>query len=123
MVDKIFSSVGDVVHIQEKFIDAVTAVSGSGPAYIFLLMEAMIDAAVSLGIKRPVAEELVLETTLGSATLSCLLGVHPSELRRKVTSKGGTTEAALKIFKKRGFERTIKQAITAACKRSKQLSM
>ncbi|NQT95944.1 MAG: pyrroline-5-carboxylate reductase [Candidatus Omnitrophica bacterium] len=122
IVDKIFRSVGDIVHLNEKQIDAVTAVSGSGPAYFFLFMERLTDAAISLGIKRPVAEKLVLQTGLGAAALQHITGTHPKILRNKVTSKGGTTEAALKVFKKKGLEKIVKAAVSAACKKSKQLS-
>jgi len=120
--NKIFGSFGEVISLGEKDMDAVTAISGSGPAYFFLLMEAMIGAALSLGINRRVAEALVSQTSLGAAMLQNYTDLHPSVLRKKVTSKGGTTEAALKVFKKRKFESIIRQAITAASKRAKEIS-
>lgn len=120
--DMIFSCAGEIVHLDERHINAVTAVSGSGPAYIFLLMEAMIDAAISLGIKPDIAEKLVTQTAVGTAALHHKTGEHPSILRQKVTSKGGTTEAALKVFEKYGFEKIIKTAIEQAVKRAKELS-
>ncbi len=98
----IFSAVGKAVVVQEEgLIDAVTAVSGSGPAYFFLLMEAMIDAGVALGLPAEVAKDLVLQTAKGAGLLAVEAdknGESPAVLRRKVTSPHGTTEAALKVF-------------------------
>ena len=122
LCEMIFKSVGDTVFIKENFLDAVTAISGSGPAYFFLLMEAMIDAAVGLGIKKPIAQRLVLQTAVGASMQSCYMDIYPSKLRKMVTSKGGTTEAALKVFKKKGFQIIVKEAIVKASKRSKELS-
>ncbi len=122
----IFSSVGKAVIVEdEDLIDSVTAVSGSGPAYYFLLMEEMIKAAVELGLPETVAKDLVLQTAKGAGLLAVeadKTGESPAELRRKVTSPGGTTEAALKVFKETGFSQLITNALTAACKRSKELS-
>jgi pyrroline-5-carboxylate reductase len=129
MLDKaktIFSSVGKAVVVEdEDLIDAVTAVSGSGPAYYFLLMEEMIKAAVELGLPELVAKDLVLQTAKGAGLLAIQAdktGETPAELRRKVTSPGGTTEAALKVLKEAGFNQLITNALTAAYKRSKELS-
>ncbi len=129
MLDKamsIFSSVGKAVVVEdENLIDAVTAVSGSGPAYYFLLMEEMIKAAVELGLPETVAKDLVLQTAKGAGLLAIeadKTGETPAELRRKVTSPGGTTEAALKVFASKDFSQLIKDALTAACERSKELS-
>ncbi len=122
LCEMIFKSVGDTLFIKENLLDAVTAISGSGPAYFFLLMEAMIDTAVGLGIKKPVAQRLVLQTAFGASMQSCYMDIYPSKLRKMVTSKGGTTEAALKVFKKKGFEIIVKEAIVKAAKRSKELS-
>lgn len=129
MLDKamlIFSSVGKAVIVEdEDLIDAVTAVSGSGPAYYFLLMEEMIKAAVGLGLPETVAKDLVLQTAKGAGLLAIEADKKneaPAELRRKVTSPGGTTEAALKVFASKDFSRLIKDALTAACERSKELS-
>ena len=106
----------------EKQIDAVTAVSGSGPAYFFLLIEAMTDAGVSVGLSRQIAERLTLQTAFGAAVLQRSCGTAPSVLRRNVTSKGGTTEAALRVFKQKGFDTLVKSAIKAATRRAKELS-
>ena len=122
----IFASVGKAVVVDdEDLIDAVTAVSGSGPAYYFLLMEEMMKAAGQLGLPAEVAKNLVLQTAKGAALLAVEAankGESPAELRRKVTSPGGTTEAALKIFRSHDFSRLINDALTAACDRSKELS-
>ena len=125
-VVRIFSAVGLAVMVDnEKLIDAVTAVSGSGPAYFFLLMEEMIKAAQKLGLKKELAEKLVLQTAKGAGLLAVEAlknGQTPDILRKNVTSPGGTTEAAMKVFSKRNFEKTVQEALTAAAKRSKELS-
>ena len=123
VAEKIFGCVGEVVLMKEKYMDAITAISGSGPAYFFLLMEAMIDSAVSLGIKRDLAETLVAQTALGAAILQRNTGIRPDLLRKKVTSKGGTTEAATKIFQAKGFNKIVAKAMQAACKRAGELSI
>jgi pyrroline-5-carboxylate reductase len=120
--DKIFGCVGKVVHLDERFMDAETAIASSGTAYFFLLMEAMMDAAIDFGIKKDIAEKMVAYTALGSAILLHETKTHPSILRQRVTSKGGTTEAALKVFSARGFERIVKEAIKSAHKRAGELS-
>ncbi len=119
---KIFSLIGEVIEVDEKFVDAVTAVSGSGPAYFFYMVEALIEAAVSVGLDRNTASRLVCKTALGSARLLEALEEEPAALRKKVTSKGGTTEAALNYFDKKCLKTIIKDAVKAAHKRSKQLS-
>jgi pyrroline-5-carboxylate reductase len=105
----------------EKFLDMVTAVSGSGPAYFFLLAEALIEAAVKIGLPLQEAEGLVTQTMLGSAQLLVRSGRPPAELRRNVTSRGGTTEAALNVFEKGGFSRLVADAVKAAYKRAQEL--
>ncbi len=106
----------------EKYLDMATAVSGSGPAYFFLLAESMIGAAVDIGIPKDAAEELVLQTMLGSAHLLQEVGKTPSELRRNVTSPGGTTAAALSVLEEGGFSGLVREAVRAAYKRAKELS-
>ncbi|MCX5646151.1 MAG: pyrroline-5-carboxylate reductase [Phycisphaerae bacterium] len=122
----VFSAVGKAVVVQEEgLIDAVTAVSGSGPAYFFLLMEAMIDAAAALGLPPDVAKDLVLQTAKGAGLLAVEAdknGETPAVLRRKVTSPHGTTEAALKVFAAHDFPRLVADALTAARVRSRELS-
>ena len=123
---KIFSSVGKAVIVDnEDLIDVVTAVSGSGPAYFFLLMEEMIRIANEMGLPAEIAKILVLQTAKGAALLAAerdKFGESPSELRRKVTSPGGTTEAALKVFAAKNFPQLITDALTAARSKSKELS-
>ena len=122
----IFSAVGKAVVIEdEDLIDAVTAVSGSGPAYYFLLMEEMIKAAVELGLPKTVAKDLVLQTAKGAGLLAAeadKTGESPAELRRKVTSPGGTTEAALKVLAEGKFGPLIEAAVKKARDRSRELS-
>lgn len=119
---EIFSMIGDVVEIEEKLVDAVTAISGSGPAYFFYMIEMLSAAARKLKLRREIAEKLVLKTAIGSVKLLEALKEEPSELRRRVTSKGGTTEAALKVFNRKKVKRIIEEATAAACKRSKEMS-
>ncbi|MHC4325011.1 MAG: pyrroline-5-carboxylate reductase family protein, partial [Planctomycetota bacterium] len=122
----IFSSVGKAVVVDnEDLIDAVTAVSGSGPAYYFLLMEEMIKAGIKLGLPETVAKDLVLQTAKGSGLLAVEAdknGESPAELRRKVTSPGGTTEAALKVFAEGNISELISAAVTRARDRGRELS-
>jgi pyrroline-5-carboxylate reductase len=122
----IFSSVGKAVVVDdEDLIDAVTAVSGSGPAYYFLLMEEMIKAGVQLGLPESVAKQLVLQTARGAGMLAVEAdksGEGPAVLRQKVTSPGGTTEAALKILAEGNFGTLVAAAIKKACERSRELS-
>jgi pyrroline-5-carboxylate reductase len=123
---KIFSAVGKAVVVDDEgLIDAVTAVSGSGPAYYFLLMEEMTKAGIELGLPEEVSKDLVLQTAKGAALLATERdkeGESPAELRRKVTSPGGTTEAALKVFAEGDFGPLVQAALKRACERSKELS-
>jgi pyrroline-5-carboxylate reductase len=105
----------------EKYLDMATAVSGSGPAYFFLLAESLIDAAVQIGLPRDNAEELVLQTMIGSAQLIQESGKTPAELRQNVTSPGGTTAAAIGILEEGGFSDLVKEAVRAAHNRAKEL--
>ena len=123
---QIFSSVGKTVIVDdEDLLDTVTAISGSGPAYYFLLMEEMIKAGVELGLPEPVAKELVLQTAKGAGMLAVESDKDaegPAVLRQKVTSPGGTTEAALKILAEGNFGPLIAAAVKKARQRSQQLS-
>ena len=103
---------------EEKFLDMATAVSGSGPAYVFLMMEALIDAAVHLGFSRDAARELVVQTIRGSAIYAERQPAHPAELRNRVTSPGGTSAAALYQLEKGGFRTVMSDAVLAAYRRS-----
>jgi pyrroline-5-carboxylate reductase len=123
---KIFSAVGKAVVVEDEgLIDTVTAVSGSGPAYYFLLMEEMIKAAGKLGLPDETAKELVLQTAKGAALLAAerdKQGETPAQLRQKVTSPGGTTEAALKVFSEGKISELISAALTRARDRGRELA-
>jgi len=122
LAKEIFSSIGDVVEVDERLVDAVTAVSGSGPAYFFYFIESLYEVAEELGLPREIAKKLVLKTALGSVKLLHDLKEEPASLRKKVTSKGGTTEAAFKVLERKKVKHIIKAAVKEACKRSKELS-
>jgi pyrroline-5-carboxylate reductase len=122
LAKEIFLTIGDVVEVDEGLADAVTAISGSGPAYFFYMIEALIEAGCAAGLKEDVAKKLVLKTALGSAKLLEILKEPPDILRSKVTSKGGTTEAAIKVFESKKFKCIVKDAVEAARARSKELS-
>ena len=120
---QIFEAVGIAVVVDDEgLIDAVTAVSGSGPAYYFKLMEAMIAAGVKLGLDEETCKKLVLQTAKGAAILACNSEDEPAELRKKVTSPGGTTAAALKTFEDGNIDGLVEKALTAARDRSVELS-
>ena len=121
-VSRIFESVGEVIEVDEDWMDAVTALSGSGPAYFFHLMEQMIDAGVKLGLDEKVSRQLVIQTAHGAVRLVKETGEDPGKLREKVTSKGGTTEAAFQVFAKRKLGQAFQEGIRAAAKRAKELS-
>lgn len=106
----------------EDLIDAVTAASGSGPAYFFALIESMIQGAVDLGLDRETATALVCQTAVGAAQMTLAEPATPGELRERVTSKGGTTAAALEHFDDAGFDRTIRGGMRAAYDRAKTLA-
>ncbi|WP_019409169.1 pyrroline-5-carboxylate reductase [Pseudomonas psychrophila] len=121
--DELLSAVGIVLWVDtEAQIDAVTAVSGSGPAYFFLLIEAMTAAGVKLGLPREVAEQLAQHTALGAAHMAVASDVDAAELRRRVTSPAGTTEAAITSFQADGFEAIVEKALSAAAHRSAEMA-
>ena len=121
--EQLLSAVGLVLWLdKEELIDAVTAVSGSGPAYFFLLMEAMTAAGEKLGLPRDTAAQLTLHTALGAARMAVTSDVDASELRRRVTSPAGTTEAAINTFQAGGFEALVEKALNAAASRSAELA-
>ncbi len=118
----ILATLGKEVYVpDEGYIDMATAVSGSGPAYLFLVVEAFIDAAVHIGLPRPLAEELVLETMLGSAALAQSWRRHPAELRNMVTSPGGTTADGLLELERGGLRAMLDQAIKAGYEKARRL--
>jgi pyrroline-5-carboxylate reductase len=114
--------VGKVVRVPEKQLDAVTALSGSGPAYFFFLVEAMIDAGILLGLPRALAAELIVQTAVGSATMLRDSGQHPVQLREAVTSPGGTTIAAIRKLEDHGVRSAMLAALEAARDRSRELA-
>lgn len=114
----IFNSVGETIIVREDLMDLITAVSGSGPGFIFRIMEHIVDAAIRLGLKGEDAKRLVIQTFLGASFLSKESNKPLFELRRMVTSPGGTTEAGLSVFEKMGLGDIIYEAIDAAYRRS-----
>ncbi len=118
----VLRAVGAVVVVPEEQMDAITAVSGSGPAYYALLAEAMIDAGVLLGLSREIATKLVVQTMLGTAKLLRDEHIHPVELREMVTSPGGTTTRAIRELEQAGVRAAFLNAINAAMERSKELA-
>lgn len=116
----LLGSVGSVVRVDESQMDAVTGVSGSGPAYVFLLAEALIDAGIAAGLSSEVAAELVVQTIRGAAELLAT-GQPPSLLREAVTSPGGTTAAGLAVFEAAGLRGTVADVVAAAAARSAEL--
>jgi pyrroline-5-carboxylate reductase len=120
--EALLATVGRVVRVEEKHQDAVTAVSGSGPAYVFYVAEAMIEAGVFLGMPRATATELVVQTLYGSATMLRETGEHPSVLRENVTSPGGTTVAALRTLDDHKVRAAFISALEAARDRSHELA-
>jgi pyrroline-5-carboxylate reductase len=138
-VSAIFDSVGGVLTVPESQLDAVTAVSGSGPAYFFLMVEALVDAGVAAGLSRPVATDLVVQTMAGSAAMllerldyqqpagdaamGTAMDTTPAQLRATVTSPGGTTAAGLRELESGGLRAAVADAVAAAKKRSEQLGV
>jgi pyrroline-5-carboxylate reductase len=122
VAEELLSSVGRVIRLPEVHQDAVTATSGSGPAYFALLSEAMIDGCILLGLSRDVATELIIQTMLGSAKMLRDTGMHPVEVREMVTSPGGTTIAAIRHLEQAGVRAAFLNAIDAARQRSAELA-
>lgn len=120
--EQLLAAVGRVVRLAESQLDAVTALSGSGPAYVFLLAEAMIDSGVLLGLARPIATLLAVQTFLGSAVMLRDSGQSPAQLREAVTSPGGTTAAALRQLEGCSLRAAVSAALEAARDRSRQLA-
>jgi pyrroline-5-carboxylate reductase len=121
LAEELLSAVGQVVRLPEEQVDAATAISGSGPAYVFLLAEALMEAGVHLGLARDVSTRLVEQTLLGSATLLRDAEDHPALLREAVTSPGGVTAAALARFEAAGLRAVVIEAVAAARDRAREL--
>jgi pyrroline-5-carboxylate reductase len=122
VAEELLGYVGKVLRLKEQHLDAVTATSGSGPAYFFLLAEAMIEACILLGLSRDVATDLIIQTMLGSAKMLRDTGKHPVELREMVTSPGGTTIEAIRHLEEAGVRAAFLNAIDAARHRSMELA-
>lgn len=122
-VQALLQAMGQEIEVhEEKYLDMATAVMGSGPAYVFLFMESMVDAAVYLGFSRPVARQLVLQTVLGAARLAAESGHHLADLRNMVTSPGGTTAEALYAMERGKLRATVLEGIRAAYEKSQRLA-
>lgn len=121
LAGEIFGTVGTSVWLDEELLDAVTALSGSGPAYVFYLAEILVDAAVELGLPRQVAETLTFATIEGAGGMLLASDAGPRELRAQVTSKGGTTAAAVELLESKGARQVWTEAVEAAYRRSREL--
>lgn len=119
--EQILSAVGQVVQVPENLIDAVTGVSGSGPAYVAIMIEALADGGVAAGLPRSVSMQLALQTVLGTAQLLVDSQLHPAQLKDRVASPGGTTIAAVAALERAGFRSSLIEAVLAAAQRSKEL--
>jgi pyrroline-5-carboxylate reductase len=121
--EEILSAVGTVVRVPERLLDAVTGLSGSGPAYVFLVAEALMEAGVLVGLPRPVSRQLVQQTLFGSARLMAASAEGPEALRAAVTSPGGTTAAGLRALEAGAVRHAFLEAVAAATERSKELGL
>lgn len=119
---RLFEAVGEVVELPEAYFDSVTGLSGSGPAYVFLIIEALIEAGVYQGLPRRIARQLVLQTVIGSSKMVKETGMHPAELKEQVTSPGGTTAAGLQVLEGAAIRSILIQSVKAATQRSEKLS-
>jgi pyrroline-5-carboxylate reductase len=118
---QIFAAVGEVVEVPESLLDAVTGLSGSGPGYLAVIVEAMIDGGVAVGLPRPIATQLAVQTLRGTAELLQAQNLHPAQLKDQVTSPGGTTIAGIAQLEQAGVRSALIEAIRAACRRSQEL--
>ncbi|UCH51289.1 MAG: pyrroline-5-carboxylate reductase [Chloroflexota bacterium] len=122
MAQSILAALGKEIHVSgEKYIDMATALSGSGPAYVFLVIESLVDAGVHIGLPRDMAEKLVVQTVLGSARAVEVMGKHPAELKNMVTSPGGTTTEGLLQLEAGGLRSLLLQTVIAAYNKAKAL--
>ena len=122
LVERIFSAVGEVYAVPEALIDAVNGLSGSGPAYVYLVIEALADGGVLMGLPRPLAAALAAQTVLGAAEMVRQTGRHPAELREAVASPGGTTIAALDVLERSAVRAAMMSAVRAATERAREMA-
>jgi pyrroline-5-carboxylate reductase len=122
LTEAIFSAVGEVVRVEEEHIDAVTGLSGSGPAYIYMVIEALCDGGVKMGLPRDVAMKLATQTVFGAAKLVKETGAHPATLKDQVTTPGGTTISAVHELEERGLRAMLISAVVTATERSRALN-
>ena len=118
---RVFAAVGEVVEVPESLLDAVTGLSGSGPGYLAVIVEAMIDGGVAVGLPRAVATQLAVQTLRGTAELLYVQKLHPAQLKDQVTSPGGTTIAGIAQLEQAGVRAALINAVQAACRRSQEL--
>ncbi len=121
LANRILSAVGVAMQVDEKYLTAVTALSGSGPAYVFEFIRALSDGGVAEGLPRDVATKLAIQTVLGSAAMAKETGIHPAILKDQVTSPGGTTIRALEVLEDRAFAGAVIAAVRACARRSEEL--
>jgi pyrroline-5-carboxylate reductase len=121
LATQIFQAIGEVVTVPETLMDAVTGLSGSGPAYVAIAIEALADGGVAAGLPRQIADKLALQTVLGTAQLLKESQLHPAQLKDRVTSPGGTTIAGVTKLEQSGFRSALIEAVITAAKRSQEL--
>jgi pyrroline-5-carboxylate reductase len=119
---QIFTAVGEAIEVPESMLNAVTGLSGSGPAYVAVMVEAMADGGVAMGLPRAIAMQLAIQTILGTAELLKQTGIHPGQLKDQVSSPGGTTIAGVRQLEKSGMRSAIIEAVSAASERAKELA-